>query len=236
MRITMEVLRLRDVNRRGAAMTETVLVLPIVLVVLALLLMLGRSMARLHSVSIMDRHEAWRQVAHAPGPGTGAGQGQLNDAFLRGEAERIEAQVDGYFPETPRRWRVNAAEQYSGEAGALAEDAMARWPRGRRVRFATTFGSSMPLEGELGLTGPMRHGHVRMENEWKFVNGLRYDSADVRWVPTGPRVSVMGVLGDRYLEALDQRLTVGNEVAEVIRGLYARVPGYGGPMVRVPGE
>ena len=44
---------------RGSAMTETVLVLPLIFIVLALLFFFGLAMTRLQRSSVTDRYEAW---------------------------------------------------------------------------------------------------------------------------------------------------------------------------------
>ena len=50
-------------------MTETVLVMPFLIVIFALLIYFGRGMVRVQHTQIMDRYEAWRQAsADAPGP------------------------------------------------------------------------------------------------------------------------------------------------------------------------
>lgn len=218
--------------RCGAAMIETVLVLPVVLVVLLLVLGLGRSMMRWQQVSVMDRYEAWRQVAAAPGPSS---PGQLNQAFLRNEAARIESVSDDFFPSEPMdAWR-DGAMWVLPEAGWLADRVAARLPDGRRVRFETSFASDIPLESRLGLTGPLHHGHVRLNHEWKFVNALRHNVGADRWEPTGEPTSLAEPLRDRFLEQLDSRLwwmeSAGNGVAGTVRELYMRDPRYRGPHI-----
>ena len=52
----------------GSAMTETVLSLPLILLILALLVFFGLNMQRLQRVAVVDRYEAWRQIVDAPGP------------------------------------------------------------------------------------------------------------------------------------------------------------------------
>ncbi|MEM1447418.1 MAG: hypothetical protein AAGF84_15270 [Planctomycetota bacterium] len=60
-------------GRRGVAMIETVLTLPFIFVLLALIMYCGVTMLRWHRVSTIDRYELWRSVAAAPGPSAPSG-------------------------------------------------------------------------------------------------------------------------------------------------------------------
>lgn len=221
-------------RRCGAVMMETVLVLPVVLVVLALLLGLGRSMTRWQQVAVLDRYEAWRQVSDAPGPQR---TDELNEAFLRGRAAELEVVGDDAFPSEPTDLLRDGAAWYSPEAGWFADRVVERLPDGRRVRVTATFVPGLPLESRLNLAGPVHHAHVRLDHEWKFVNRVRYDARADRWVPAGPRTSFAEPIRDRYLETLDGRLdwleTSGNGVARSVRRLYLHEPPYRGPHIDV---
>ena len=223
-------------------MIETVLVLPIVLGVLALVILLGRSMARYEQSSVMDRYEAWRYVWRAPGPngapGAPANDGQLNETFLRDRASSVRATYSDYFPSEPGDLLLNAARGRSQDAGWLVERALEVLPGGRRVRVRVTFPSDVPLEQRLGLAGPMQHAHVRLDREWQLAQGIEYNGADQRWEPDGPFVAINEAIRERFLSDLDGRLapmaSSGNVVARTMRGTYRSICGYGGPYLDVP--
>ncbi|MEM1099628.1 MAG: hypothetical protein AAGH92_12670 [Planctomycetota bacterium] len=74
-------------RERGLAMIETVLTLPFIFVLLALIMYCGVTMLRWHRVSSVDRYETWRAVASAPGPSApAAGGSSAFDATPLGEA------------------------------------------------------------------------------------------------------------------------------------------------------
>ncbi len=81
-------------------MTEMVLVLPLLVFVLALLLLFGRAWVRVQHATVMDRYEAWRQAAHAPGPhAVDPGPNEaMNQMFFAGNADEVEYQGSRFFP------------------------------------------------------------------------------------------------------------------------------------------
>jgi hypothetical protein len=79
-------------RRRGVAMIETVLTLPLIFVLLALILYGGVSMLRWHRVASIDRYEVWRAAAYAPGPSATPTRETLGEGFFAGyDGDRVEA-------------------------------------------------------------------------------------------------------------------------------------------------
>jgi len=221
-------------------MTETVLVLPVIMVLVAMTLMLGRATTRLQRVSMLDRYEAWRHAVEAPGPGWISGSqrtdtSSLNEALFNNTVIELEVGRDGVFPSAPNQMLVAAARNQSDETGSFTEYVLDRFPNGQRVKVIATFEPTIPLETRLGLTTDLRSTHTRLANEWKYANGLRYDRAAGRWEPAAPYVSMRQPVRDTYLEELDRLLPPSsNEVAGSIRGMYTANPGYRGPYLSIP--
>lgn len=178
-------------------MTETVLVLPLVFVVLALLFFFGQAMTRLQRSSVTDRYEAWRQTLYAPGPGAQFAKrgrdfgdaGLLNEAFFAGNASRLDV--------ADRSGRVDVVEPIdivADEARALAvesnsprydpstaqqtvRDLAGRAPAWWRVDLSTQHTSTVPLYQR--FAGPVRHQHTRIDGDWSFASWIEQDKRGV---------------------------------------------------------
>jgi hypothetical protein len=112
-------------RRRGAAMSEMVLVAPVLLLVLVLLFYFGALMPRTERALMMARYETWRAAeANAPGPAGDptSGHAHLNEAFFEGYARSLAIESDvSFFPDEAPETFVAAAADFSGAAGRLAE-------------------------------------------------------------------------------------------------------------------
>jgi len=226
-------------RRRGAVMTETVLILPIIMFLLAVMVFFGWGMLRVQRASVMDRYEAWRQVYHGYGPAVVSDDPdtavdeqtlQVNDTFFDGRADAIAYagvnRDDRYLQE---RLRGYAAGQ-DRAAGVLAARFTERWPSGRRVTFTTTHVPEVPLWTIFG--DDIRHGHTRIGHEWKYVNRVSLDSHG-DWVYTGPRVTPGSIVPQTFFPGFDASLSgARGGLAQTIRRYYhLKHPGYVGPDV-----
>jgi hypothetical protein len=171
----------------GSAMTETVLVLPLVFVVLALLFFFGRGMTRVQRANVSDRYEAWRQAQYASAPGVsfdkhnrnfGTG-GMLDDTFFGGNADALDV--------AERAGRVNVsepleilAEEITAIAGSgaptgyepsSAEDYVRalhrRAPAWWRIDLSTQHRTDVPLYSRFADT--VHHQHTVIDGDWAFV-------------------------------------------------------------------
>ena len=220
-------------RRRGAAMTECVLVLPVIMLLVALVLMLGRASTRLQHVSVVDRYEAWRDAVDAPGPAAGVDGNALNEALLNGAASELDVTRTGEFPTEPGQMLIEAAGAESSETGSFAQQVLDRFPNGRHVSVNASYEATIPLETRLGLASNLRASHTRLANEWKHANGLRYNEEEGRWEPDAPYVSMRQPVRDTYLRNLDEQLPRdSNVVASSIRAMYMANPGYRGPYLQ----
>jgi hypothetical protein len=232
-------------------MAETVLVMPFIALALVLIVYLGWNFRRVAQVTNMDRYAAWEAATPgAPGPDAqGLPQDmrnpRLNTAFfgltgdqandldeLRGGVDDNDGQGVRYLPEGHRQLRDSQADgTYS-----YFDEFLDRSPAGIRQRFTATHSQSVNTD-LLGLSDLVRNsqGHSRMNGEWRFVNGIRYDSNREQWVPGNRRVAPGEALREVFFVELDDGLEPyennGNELAEALRDFYLAYPGYVGPEV-----
>jgi hypothetical protein len=238
--------RLGADRQRGAVMIEMVLLLPILALILSLLLFGGWAAVRLHQASVVDRYEAWRRAAQAPGPGARSQQtGQLNDAFFERRAQRLE-ETAGPAPDFDSpRFQMEAAGRIDGEAGQFARRLDDRRDPLVGARFKASHEPAMAFWR--WLDGPIRHGHHRFGEERAFVDRLIDDgrwyepAADQwnvlrtqarergQWVPTRDRTQPFR---DQFLTDLDRAirpLATRNHLARTWRDYYMSRPRYRGP-------
>lgn len=224
---------IKHARARGSAMSEMVLVLPLLVFVLMLLLLFGQGWMRVQHATVMSRYEAWRQAAYAPGPYAvdPSPNDAMNQLFFAGNAATIEYQGHGSFPR-------DAADQLADWVGGQSDDAREfieavtdALPAGHTVSFKTTHPNSNQLWTLFDR--PIRHTHTRLANDWRFVNGWEIDEEG--WHPAGPHVSHIPQVRDQFFEEIDERLTSGaiasNPLSDVLRHFYFTLPGYAGPEV-----
>lgn len=204
-------------------MTETVLVVPLLMLILALMVYLGYVVVRMERASVMARYETWRDVTQAPGPASGGGNPELNSAFLGGNADTLAQRADdNYFPEDPYD-QFRKAGQTSPDAGALTENLIMRpggeyrMSRGRRESFGMHWDNTADLwnkmsglarfEGENPEAQPLIRGFVRVGNDWRYTNDWRA-GADL-WADTNPDESSahhLRALRDSFMMSFDADL------------------------------
>jgi hypothetical protein len=179
---------------RGSAMTETVLVLPLVFFILALLFFFGQAMTRWQRSSVTDRYEAWRQTQYGVGPGVefakrgfdfGPGE-QLNQAFFGDNADRLDV--------ADRSGRINVQEPVDiiaedarqtaapsdmpdydpASAEELVRELHDRAPAWWRIDLSTEHATDVPLYER--FTGPVRHQSTRIDGDWSFATWLEQEA------------------------------------------------------------
>jgi hypothetical protein len=170
----------------GTAMMETVLVLPLIFVILALLFFFGQAMTRLQRSSVTDRYEAWRQTQYAPGPGAQFAKAPvefgnanlLDQAFFAGNASNLSV--------TSRAGRINITETSdlvsnaatdianpsdypvynTGSAGDMVRARLQRSPAWWRIDLATEHTSDVPFYQR--FAGPVQHQHTVIDGDWSY--------------------------------------------------------------------
>ncbi len=222
-------------RRRGSAMSEMVLALPLILLVLSLLFYLGRGVVRVQRAQVMDRYESWRIIASSPGPqhDNSTNNAHMNQLFFGDRAAAIDYQGRWGFPiQATEQW-IEIAGQYSNGAADLAEQQVSRGSSGVSVVFTTEHSTSNRLWSR--FEGPIRHRHTRFGNDWAYVNGWRVD-ADNQWEPAGPYgPNLLQSVHTVHIQPADDALIdlaeQNNVLARAIRNLYLAQPGYVGPDV-----
>jgi hypothetical protein len=220
----------RTTRRRGNAMGEMVLVLPLLFVVLSLLFFLGRGVVRAQRAHVMDRYEAWRQVGGVPQPGhdNALGSPQLNQLFLGNKADTIDYTGSDRLPRDATVAWVTLVYEYDTAAGELAQRQAAHADHGHTATFTTIFAESNAFWQR--FESPMTHGHTRIGNDWAHVNGWYVDDSGIwRWRGQyGPNLQTS--IRDVFIADLDEQLdAMDSPLADGIRSLYMARPGYAGP-------
>ncbi len=217
-------------------MVETLLALPIIMLILGLLFYVGRAMSRLQGAETMARYETWRQADRVPddeGPHADAATGHrlLNDTFLAGRADAIDHGVGDRFSTDAVDELADAVELASEPAGLLLEALRNHLPHGRTTRQETEHTTASRL-GRL-FDGPVQKAHTRADHDWRFVNG--WDALTSPWTPGPPYArnheAIRDVFFPDYDEALHALAADGNPLAAAMRRLYLQHEGYRGPTV-----
>ena len=192
-------IRLR--RRRGAALVEFALAIPLLGTIIVATFFFGWAMQSQQRVKISDRYDAWRRV----GAETGVTSGQLNETFFGNRASQVDI-YGGAGPGQTRQELVAEAAGRDETAGELASRLVIdNWPAGRSTRVDAEFIPAM--DAWRYFTGPIRSRHVREGLEWR--RGQAYCE---------------GVLRDMFLLQLDQLLdsapAPGDGLAQQMRQLY----------------
>ena len=202
---------LPDIRRRGTAMSEMVLVLPLLLVVFMLALYFGRGMVRVQHTRVIDRYEAWRAPVPAsrrlfdgdpaspydtfgphPHSPPDATHRMLNQAFLDELASQLSVDSDRlYGGWAVQRW-IDAAADRSEDAGDLADEMAQQLGVGWRVKVSSEYDETVRMYER--FNGPNQSSHALRADDWRFdhrwrdVTGqsaqdFRHHSYLARWVP-----------------------------------------------------
>jgi hypothetical protein len=226
-------------------MAETVLVMPFIMVALMLIVYLGWNFRRVAQVTNMDRYAVWESVTPgAPGPDAQhlaqeMRNPRLNNAFFElngdqaNDLDELNANNNNvYLPEGHRDLR----DQQTDETYSYFDEFLERNPTGQRQRFSATHSQSVNTD-LLGLSDLVRnsHGHSRMNGDWRYANGIRYNSDRAVWEPANRRVVPGEALREVFFVDLDDGLEPyddnGNNLAGAIRDFYLAYPAYVGPEV-----
>ncbi len=244
---------------RGAAMTEMVLVMPLLLVILSLVFFFGRLMVRAQHVQVTSRYETWRDVIDAPGPAPKRVAGDLDfsdleETFFAARNESFSRVVnDNRFPEETFGQIIQMAAQKSADAGALADALLYRPPgdeprmsHGHREGFRVGYETDVPLWRQ--MEGPIRRHHARIGHEWHFSHN--WTAGPDQWEGSAQTPHHLRALRDVFLEEFDDFLdsidgesdpeygdgdttqrSTERALASFIRTMYLHDPGYRGPIV-----
>ena len=188
-------------GRRGTAMVEFVLVLPLLLTVLAATFFFGWAMMHKHQVSVADRYAAWRRVETGSWPS----EDRINEVCFADRAKDVDLVSEAAVGQTARDL-VDVAGQQGGPVKLLAEELVVeRYPGGKQARVSATFRHAMALWAK--SAGAITHHHGREGVTWRR-----------------DEVSCWPALRDLYYSGLDGELlkvpAPANGMASMVRGLY----------------
>ena len=157
----------------GAAMTETVLVLPLLVFVLAMMVFFGRGMVRAQHARVMDRYATWRAVYGAPGPQwmIETGTQPYNQTFYGSKASELVRFLGDELPRDAEEELTAVVQQQSADAGTLLSKMYEVMPGGLTTGFRTSHTNTVAIYEK--FEGPVQHRHTRAGNDWKFTNSLR---------------------------------------------------------------
>lgn len=236
--------RPRPAKRRalGAVMMETVFILPFIMVVVVLIIYLGWNFRRMAQVTNMDRYAVWEETTPgSPGPDTQHRIGQmrnprLNNAFY-GLSNDQAIKLDEH---QNRRWyypqgHEDLRDRQVNETYSYFDEFLENNPRARYERFDAKHEQISDALTNMGMSDLTRNdvGHSRMDGDWRYVNGVVYDSRTGKWKPGRRRVTPGSSLREVFFVDLDDGLepydSSGNKLAKAIREFYLSYPGYRGP-------
>jgi len=187
-------------RRRGTAILEFVLALPLLATVIVTTFFFGWAMRSQQAVKISDRYTAWQWAQQRP-----VSEESLDAKFFDHRTSWVE--ITGHDgPDATREDLVAEAAVLSQPAGELAaRTVFDRWPRGYWVRVQAEFTPRM--DAWRHFNGPIRSHHVREGVEWRR-DQARNESA----------------IRDQFLDEMDVLLdscpAPGDGLAETFRRLY----------------
>jgi len=201
-------MRLGRSRRRGAALVEMAMSIPLIGFILGMTFFFGRALTNQQHVKVANRYCSWRTAI----TGSNVGAERLNARFFAGRAGNVSL------------WRATGPsgtlESFVEEAGLSGQAAQllaerlvgGGLPQGQSVHIAAEFPSDVGLWNTLGLTGAIHDRHAREGNSWHYR-----------------RVSYENILVEEYLNSLDtELLAVLNDpgsadaggLIEAVRDLY----------------
>lgn len=174
-------MRLRTPSRRASAISETLLVIPLILLLLSLMFFLVTNIDRLQDVTAAGRYEAHRQALGARGPGDTPEHGDdletlvvAGDDGVRGWA--VESTDDNPLADGLHdAWLEIVGE--SAPAALGAGDAVGQLtlylenlPGDRTVRTRLDHDDGVPLWSEVSPDGRVSHRASVLAGTWRFAD------------------------------------------------------------------
>ena len=206
-------------RRRGTALVEAAMCIPLLAAVIVLTMFLGWAMMNQQSVKAAARYTSWRRVYgswnrpenYDPNTPDDPNHPGLNHMFFRDRARSIHVERDsGHADELERL--VAAAFDQGEDAGSFADGLIinppldhGRFPRARRARIWVDFQHDMAAFRR--YQGDIRSHHIRDGVEW------RRRQADCRHVTR-----------EQFLYSLETVLQAvrppGDGMGKMVRSLY----------------
>ncbi|MEM6749764.1 MAG: hypothetical protein AAGA57_06815 [Planctomycetota bacterium] len=232
-------------------MSETLLVLPLLLVIFSLMFFLGLNIKRLERATMLGRYEARRQASTADGPIYGQPEDREAVRTLFFESSRkitvsVENENEFVLGEPlEEAWRAALVDAQGARASEVLDEYVELLPRGRFVRVRVDTDDRVPLWREL-TSGRLEHATSMVGSQWRFADALGPEGNEYGGVyrrspeydgPYEREMFAPSMLGDSWLEvyapafrdALDPFVESGNVYAAAVSNWLIGSPGYFGP-------
>lgn len=190
--------------RRGTAIAEFVLAVPLLAMVVALTFFFGWVMMNKHQVLVASRYSAWQRVDTGAWPS----EGRLNYIVFNNRASDVVLSSEAPVGETADEL-ISQAGDMSPRTEVLAEELITeRYPPGRRAHVSADFNPRQAFWQSV-MKGMYDLHHL-------------YGREGVTW--RRAEVSCWAVLRNQYYSELDDSLgrvsAPADGMAQMIRGLY----------------
>jgi hypothetical protein len=187
-------------GRRGTAIVEFAVSLPLLALVLTVTFFFGWAVMNQNHVWIADRYACWRQVRNGSVPTDGF----LNQKFFGGVAQNVATGRNAGSTRTEQDL-VSAVSAENQPAGSLAQElVLNQFPKGLDVTIQATFPTSVRFWQQ--FTGAIHSQHARAGVEWRW-----------RQAACGNAVA------DQLLQTLDGMLTAMPVPANGIGSFFSRL-------------
>jgi len=194
-------------RRRGTALLEFVMSVPLFALIIMLTFFFGWSMTNQQHVKASSRYVTWRSVL----TGSGASSEELNRLFFQDQAPQDEnyRTSRGGGPSDALEGLVAASGSHGADVEELARRlVMETFPRGRSTGIAVRFETS--IDAWRQFTGRIHSRHTREGVEWRHREAR-----------------VGGVLTEQFLFELDETLNnvpaPGDRLGRMFATLYRRL-------------
>ncbi|MCD4699168.1 MAG: pilus assembly protein [Phycisphaerae bacterium] len=190
--------------RRGTAIAEFVLAVPLLAIVLGLTFFFGWVMMHKHQVLVANRYSAWQRVDTGVWPG----EDRLNSIAFNNRASDVVLSSEAPVGETADEL-ISHAGNISPRAEVLAEELITeQYPTGLRAHVSADFNPRQALwQNVMDGMYDIHHRHGREGVTWRRGE-----------------VSCWSVLRNQYYSELDDSLervsSPADGMAQMIRGLY----------------
>lgn len=224
-------------------MVETVMILPVLMVVFVLIVFLGWNIRRLEKTTQMDRYEAWRAaMPGTPGPARNDQDehANMNQAFFTADSNDTARSLNANVTINRRQYEAHdlLLTQLTEEDFAYYQDFIDEHPATVYVRFEAEHEPFSPLLETIGMSEATRNrtGFRVRNGDWRFADGIRFDGSEQQWVPGARRITPNPALINVFYAQFDEELQPladgsNNPLASAARNLYRNYPGYRGPEV-----
>ena len=150
----------RPAARRGSALIEMVMVIPLLATIIGLTFFFGWTMTNQQHVRISSRYAAWRRVR----AGESVAADELNTTFFNDRADGVD-RSEGDGPDDTLKELVDAAGEFALAYPLVKDTVLDRWPRGRSDRVKASFPSEVALWQM--FRGSIEGYHTRDGVEWR---------------------------------------------------------------------